>query len=81
MKCYKNLDKKKATELGFSSNFSFCSDEQFCPSGIDVIPVRLNEEIKEYEISKYNKEKNTINVQIMSPKEYWNHKTNYKVDS
>lgn len=69
MKTYKNQTESNAKALGFHANFAFASDYLMSPGYKDVTRVISGASIS-YEVTTYNKETNTCDIQVFTQKEY-----------
>lgn len=80
MKVYKNQTEQsvKKLGLGLSANFSFASDENFSPNGIDITLCRNLDGKYTYEVTEYDKGSKTAIIRIMNTKEFSEYKKNYK---
>lgn len=72
MKIYKNQNKDNAKQNGFQANFAFASDEIMSSKGLDIMKV-VGQDILLYEVTQYNKETDTCDIQVMNEKEYNNY--------
>lgn len=83
MKIYKNQTEKTIKGLpdGYGTSFWFASDENFSPSGVDILPTRRQgeQEPYEYEVCEYDKQTKTARISIMTPKEFQKWKVSLEV--
>lgn len=71
MKVYKNQNKQNAEQNGFLANYEFAKDTIMSPEWIDVTPnYNSITKTKTYEVTKYDKEKDIVDIMVMNEKEY-----------
>jgi hypothetical protein len=79
MKIYKNQNKQSAEILGLLANFEFAKYVVMSPLGVDITRVCINNILKHYEVTEYDKKTGLARIMFMNTKELYKYLSDFEL--